>query len=152
MGQQHALRLPSRDEDIPLGRYGSSNVGRSKTVYRNGLSHRYGRHMQTISGIHYFCAAPERVERAADARSRQASGSIEAYRNASYLSLIRNFRRHSWLLLYLFGASPAVCRSFVAGRQHRWPIFSPTRCTCRTPRRCAWARWATRARRSRLWP
>jgi glutamate--cysteine ligase len=35
-----------------------------------------------------------------------------------YFALIRNFRRHAFLLLYLFGASPAVCSSFVAGRQH----------------------------------
>ncbi|TMH61697.1 MAG: glutamate--cysteine ligase, partial [Betaproteobacteria bacterium] len=81
-------------------RYGSSNVGWAKTVYRTGLSHRYGRRMQTISGIHYNFSLP-------DARS-----------NDDYFALIRNFRRHSWLLLYLFGASPAVCSSFVAGRDH----------------------------------
>jgi len=44
--------LPT-DETIPIGRYGSSNVGRAKSVYRMGLGHRYGRGMQTISGIHY---------------------------------------------------------------------------------------------------
>ena len=85
---------------LPIGRYGTSNVGRAKTVYRTGLSHRYGRRMQTISGIHYNFSLP-------DARS-----------NDEYFALIRNFRRHSWLLLYLFGASPAVCSSFVAGRKH----------------------------------
>jgi glutamate--cysteine ligase len=42
-----------RDDAIPIGRYGSSNVGRLKTVYRHGLAHRYGRRMQTISGVHY---------------------------------------------------------------------------------------------------
>ena len=92
-------RLPA-DDAIPIGRYGSSNVGRAKTVYRTGLAHRYGRRMQTISGIHYNFSLP-------DARS-----------NDAYFALIRNFRRHSWLLLYLFGASPAVCSSFVAGRAH----------------------------------
>src|SRR3989442_3869021 len=92
-------RLPA-DDAIPIGRYGSSNVGQAKTVYRTGLSHRYGRRMQTISGIHYNFSLP-------DARS-----------NDDYFALIRNFRRHSWLLLYLFGASPAVCSSFVAGRDH----------------------------------
>src|SRR5207302_9134185 len=92
-------RLPA-DDAIPIGRYGTSNVGRAKTVYRTGLSHRYGRRMQTISGIHYNFSLP-------DARS-----------NDDYFALIRNFRRHSWLLLYLFGASPAVCSSFVAGREH----------------------------------
>ena len=91
--------LPA-DDAIPIGRYGSSNIGRMKSVYRMGLSHRYGRRMQTISGIHYNFSLP-------DARS-----------NDDYFALIRNFRRHSWLLLYLFGASPAVCSSFVAGRAH----------------------------------
>jgi glutamate--cysteine ligase len=92
-------RLPA-DDQIPIGRYGTSNVGRAKTVYRMGLSYRYGRRMQTISGIHYNFSLP-------DARS-----------NEDYFGLIRNFRRHSWLLLYLFGASPAVCSTFVAGRDH----------------------------------
>ena len=91
--------LPS-DDSIPLGRFGSSNVGRAKTVYRSGLSYRYGRRMQTISGIHYNFSLP----------GPQSNG--------AYFALIRNFRRHSWLLLYLFGASPAVCSSFVAGRPH----------------------------------
>jgi glutamate--cysteine ligase len=90
--------LPA-DENIPIGRYGSSNVGRAKSVYRMGLAHRYGRRMQTISGIHY-------------------NWSLPGLSNEQYFALIRNFRRHAFLLLYLFGASPAVCSSFVAGRQH----------------------------------
>jgi glutamate--cysteine ligase len=91
--------LPA-DSLIRIGRYGTSNVGRAKTVYRIGLAYRYGRRMQTISGIHYNWSLPEKVS------------------NEAYFALIRNFRRHSWLLLYLFGASPAVCKSFVAGRSH----------------------------------
>jgi glutamate--cysteine ligase len=91
--------LPA-DETIPIGRYGSSNVGRAKSVYRMGLGHRYGRRMQTISGIHYNWSMP-------------------GVSNDDYFALIRNFRRHSFLLLYLFGASPAIGSSFVAGREHR---------------------------------
>ncbi len=90
--------LPT-DETIPLGRYGSSNVGRAKSVYRMGLGHRYGRRMQTISGIHY-------------------NWSLPGLGNDEHFALIRNFRRHAFLLLWLFGASPAVCTSFVAGRAH----------------------------------
>jgi glutamate--cysteine ligase len=92
-------RLPA-DDMIPLGRYGNSNVGRAKSVYRMGLSHRYGRRMQMISGIHYNFSMPGQLS------------------NEAYFALIRNFRRHSWLLLYLFGASPAVCSTFVDGREH----------------------------------
>jgi glutamate--cysteine ligase len=91
--------LPA-DDAIPLGQYGTSNVGRAKTVYRSGLGYRYGRRMQTISGIHYNWSVPEVT-------------------NAAYFGLIRNFRRHAFLPLYLFGASPAVCSTFVAGRQHQ---------------------------------
>lgn len=90
--------LPT-DETIPLGRYGSSNIGRAKSVYRMGLGHRYGRRMQTISGIHY-------------------NWSLPGLSNEEHFALIRNFRRQSFLLLWLFGASPAVCDSFVAGREH----------------------------------
>jgi glutamate--cysteine ligase len=87
------------DEAIPVGRFGTSNVGRAKTVYRMGLSYRYGRRMQTISGIHYNFSLP-------------------GVRSEGYFALIRNFRRLSWLPLYLFGASPAACTSFVEGRAH----------------------------------
>ena len=108
--------LPA-DDDIPLGQYGRSNLGRSKTVYRNGLAHRYGRRMQTISGVHYNFSLPEAawpILQRADANSDSAA----AYQTGAYFHLIRNLRRHSWLLPYLFGASPAVCSSFVAGRAH----------------------------------
>lgn len=98
--------LPT-DETIPIARFGSSNVGRAKSVYRMGLSHRYGRRMQTISGIHYNWSLP-------DVTSEQ------------YFSLIRNFRRHAFLLLYLFGASPAVCSTFVAGREHELQSLTDT--------------------------
>src|SRR5690606_33510288 len=44
--------LDSSDENIPLAQYGSSNIGLFKTLYRHGLGIRYGRRMQTISGVH----------------------------------------------------------------------------------------------------
>lgn len=97
--------LPA-DENIPIGRYGSSNVGRAKSVYRMGLAHRYGRRMQTISGIHY-------------------NWSLPGVTDAQYFGLIRNFRRHAFLLLYLFGASPAACSTFVAGRKHELQALTP---------------------------
>ena len=100
---------------IPIARYGSSNVARAKTVYRTGLSHRYGRRMQTISGLHYNFSLPEA------AWPLPGIGGP----NEAYFGLIRNFRRHAWLLLYLFGASPAVCASFVEGRAHGLRELAP---------------------------
>jgi glutamate--cysteine ligase len=109
-------KLPA-DEEIPIGQYGSSNIGRAKTVYRHGLSYRYGRRMQTISGIHYNFSLPDSAWPSLQALDGRRMSERD-YRTVAYFSLIRNFRRHSWLLLYLFGASPAVCESFVAGRTH----------------------------------
>jgi glutamate--cysteine ligase len=100
---------------IPIARFGHSNVGRAKTVYRIGLSHRYGRRMQMISGVHYNFSLPE--------EAWPLSGGSDA--SAAYFALIRNFRRHAWLLLYLFGASPAVCSSFVEGRAHELRELAP---------------------------
>ena len=122
-------KLPG-DDHIPIARYGSSNIGRMKTVYRQGLSRRYGRRMQVISGVHYNFSLPE----AAWPLLQQGEGRAlpaEAYRDQRYLALIRNFRRHSWLLLLLLGTAPAACGSFVAGRSHRlstWEggtVFAP---------------------------
>ncbi|HQR52453.1 MAG TPA: glutamate--cysteine ligase [Burkholderiales bacterium] len=103
------------EPDIPIARFGTSNVGRAKTVYRTGLSYRYGRRMQTISGIHYNFSLPQSVW--------PLPGLEDA--NAGYFSLIRNFRRRGWMLMYPFGASPAVCASFVAGRLHNLVEFGP---------------------------
>jgi glutamate--cysteine ligase len=113
------------DDEIPIGQYGSSNIGRIKTVYRTGLKHRYGSRMQTISGLHYNFSLPAGAW--ADLQAADGDrGTALDYRNAAYFSLIRSFRRHSWLLLYLFGASPTVCRSFVEGRPHRLKELNET--------------------------
>lgn len=96
--------LPT-DETIPIARYGNSNIGRAKSVYRTGLSFRYGKRMQTISGIHY-------------------NWSLPGVASDEYFALIRNFRRHAFLLMLLFGASPAVCSTFVEGRQHELLPFT----------------------------
>lgn len=105
------------DDSIPLAQYGRSNIGRMKTLYRRGLGVRYGRKMQTIAGIHYNLSFPDEFflrwqEKEADTRS------LQDFRSDKYFGLVRNFQRESWLLLYLLGASPAVCASFLRGREH----------------------------------
>lgn len=103
---------------IPIARYGSSNIGRLKYVYRKGLALRYGKTMQCIAGIHYNFSLPERLWQL----QQQAEGdtlSARDYQSARYIALIRNFRRYSWLLMYLFGASPALDKGFMRGRPHQ---------------------------------
>lgn len=109
------------DEQIPVGRYGTSNVATAKTVYRLGLGNRYGRLMQTISGIHYNFSLPEKFW--APFAEHRGARPGQGFQTDSYFGLIRNFRRYSWLLLYLFGASPAICRSFVKDQPHNLEEF-----------------------------
>jgi len=107
----------SGEDSIPVARYGSSNVARMKTVYRYGLGHRYGRLMQAIAGIHYNFSMPDAYWQ--DAWTADGSkGELQDYITERYLGLIRNFHRYSWLLIYLYGASPAVCASFLRGRDN----------------------------------
>ncbi len=104
------------DADIPIAEYGSSNIGRMKHVYRVGLGLRYGRVMQAISGVHYNYSFPEKFWAVLADVNRAKQGG-RPFIDDSYFALLRNYRRHGWLILYLFGASPAVCKSFFAGRE-----------------------------------
>ena len=105
-------RIPA-DPQIPLARYGTSNVGQMKTIYRRGLGYRYGRHMQTIAGVHFNYSLPESFwgiykDIVASPQNN------DDFRSDQYLCLVRNFHRIGWLVLYLCGASPAMCKSFTA--------------------------------------
>ncbi|MBU3739837.1 MAG: glutamate--cysteine ligase, partial [Rhodoferax sp.] len=103
------------DLDIPIADYGSSNQARFKQVYRTGLWHRYGRHMQTIAGAHYNWSLPMGFWQLMQ-DSCPADQPERERISASYFGLIRNFLRYSWLIPYLFGASPALDDSFLQGR------------------------------------
>jgi glutamate--cysteine ligase len=110
------------DDQIPIARYGSSNIARMKTIYRVGLGNRYGRSMQTVAGIHYNFSMPDAywtiAFENAMADKTTTSENLQDYINERYLDLIRNFRRNYWLLIYLFGAAPCTDKSFVRGREH----------------------------------
>lgn len=115
------------DADIPVAQYGNSNIGRMKTIYRIGLGHRYGRKMQTISGIHYNFSLPDDFwplyfKATADVDTTPGAD-LQAHITQAYFGLIRNFRRYAWLLVYLFGASPALCKSFLDGKKHKLQEF-----------------------------
>lgn len=111
-------KLPP-EEDIPIACYGTSNDGMLKHVYRRGLAERYGKAMQCIAGIHYNFSLPPEIwqhllPNISDEKQRQSVG---------YMSLVRNFKRESWLLMYLFGASPLINRDFLNGRDHDLSLF-----------------------------
>lgn len=106
--------LPA-DDDIPIAWYGSSNSGMLKHVYRRGLALRYGRTMQCIAGVHYNFSFDDRMWPALSGDTHSPD-QAKAQQSAGYVGLIRNFMRYNWLLMYLFGASPALSEQFVRGR------------------------------------
>jgi len=112
-----SMPCPLPDEaDIPIARYGNANIGKLKYIYRKGLALRYGKTMQCIAGIHYNFSLDERLF-ALLQQEEGALGDLQDYQSQRYIALIRNFRRYSWLLMYLFGASPALDRSFMRNGQ-----------------------------------
>lgn len=109
----------SDDSVIPIAVYGNSNIGRLKHVYRVGLDYRYGRRMQAIAGVHFnyslptsFCTSFQEDEK--------SKAPIQSFVNDHYFALIRNFKRFGWMIPFLFGMSPVVCKSFLAGRTTRF--------------------------------
>lgn len=111
-------RLPEQEADIPIAEYGSSHIGQLKHIYRKGLALRYGKAMQCIAGIHYNFSLPEALWPLLRENQGDHALDDQAWQDACYMALLRNFRRYSWLLMYLFGASPAVSRDFLYGREH----------------------------------
>jgi len=110
------------DEAIPIADFGTSNIGRMKHIYRVGLDYRYGRRMQAIAGVHFNYSLPldfwpEFQEEEEDA------GPLRDFIDDHYFALLRNFQRLGWLIPLLFGNSPAVCKSFLAGRTTRFKSF-----------------------------
>ena len=104
------------EAEIPIAYFGESNVGKMKKAYRVGLRNRYGSMMQVIAGVHFNFSVPDSLWQYL--AEKQNVEPTQDWISAQYFSLIRNYRRTCWLIPYLFGASPALCSSFVAGREH----------------------------------
>ena len=110
------------DEDaIPLANYGSSNIGKMKKLYRKGLKNRYGSMMQAISGVHFNFSVPDEFWQHWMQKDSNEAATKESI-SAAYFSLIRNYRRFCWLIPYLYGASPAICGSFIKGKETDFPF------------------------------
>jgi len=114
--------LVDGDMSIPIANYGDSNIGKMKHVYRIGLWHRYGRSMQAIAGIHFNYSLPEKFWPIYQS-IEQDTQTEQDFISQSYMDMTRNLHRYGWLVLYLFGASPAICKSFVKGQSHLFEEF-----------------------------
>lgn len=112
---------------VRIGEYGTSHSGQMKHAYRRGLGLRYGRRMQAIAGVHFNFSMPDtawlfRETTDSGAFSQQNSigrwGALsdvrkQSVRTAGYFQMTQNLLQIGWLVPYLFGASPAICTSFL---------------------------------------
>jgi len=113
------------ETSIPIAEYGSSNVGIMKKVYRKGLGHRYGRVMQVIAGVHYNYSLSESFWIKYQ-QQRNNTDKLSDFISEHYFALLRNLQRYGWVIPYLFGASPAVCKSFLGGQSTNLEHFDIT--------------------------
>ncbi|MGT2636204.1 bifunctional glutamate--cysteine ligase GshA/glutathione synthetase GshB [Streptococcus ratti] len=78
--------------------------------YRQHLAEKYGKMLQSMSGIHY------NIELGADLLKllfeRSGCQSLIAFKNDLYLKLAQNFLSYRWFLTYLYGASPIAEQGF----------------------------------------
>jgi len=109
------------EQGIPIADYGNSNLGRMKHIYRVGLGWRYGRVMQVIAGVHFNWSLPDSFWPAYARLLGETDA--DALRNDAYMGMVRNLQRIGWIVPYLFGASPAVCKSFFADGTSPLSVF-----------------------------
>ena len=102
-------------DSIPIAQYGDSNIGTMKTVYRRGLGYRYGRSMQVIAGVHFNYSVSDSFWDLYQ-KLQVDTGDRQDFISDQYMGLVRNMLRFGWMIPYLFGASPAVCKSFLHGK------------------------------------
>jgi len=129
-------------DEVPLAQYGSSNIGKMKTVYRQGLKNRYGSMMQVIAGIHFNFSFSEnfwQVMQSLHNNEQEMSDFI----SDRYFSILRNYKRYCWLIPYLYGSSPALCDSFLQGKVSPLPFK-------KSPRGVLYLEYATSLRMSDL--
>jgi glutamate--cysteine ligase len=109
------------DDKIPLAQFGKSNIGRMKTVYRQGLKNRYGSMMQVISGIHFNFSFPRSFFQSLQT-IEENTDNLDDYISEKYFALLRNYKRFCWLIPYLYGSSPAICSSFLKNKPTDLPF------------------------------
>ncbi|AJI54571.1 glutamate--cysteine ligase [Francisella philomiragia] len=104
-----SMPLSANESEIQEANFGRSNSGQMKRVYRKGLSARYGKIMQIISGIHYnFSFDKKLIQSIADEKQISTSD--------VYFDVLNKYFEFMWLLPYLFGASPICAKTSVKSK------------------------------------
>ena len=91
--------------------------------YRVSLGQRYGKLLQSMSGIHYNFELGKDLTQSLFEISDYEH--FITFRNDLYLKLAQNFLRYRWLLTYLYGASPLAEADFFK-KPPSYPVRSST--------------------------
>ena len=103
--------LINSESKILIAEYGLSNQALFKRVYREGLSHRYGKLMQVISGLHFNYSLPEIFW--TSIKDLYPKYRTDELSSIIYFRTLRNLKKMNWLILLLFGASPFISKNFL---------------------------------------
>lgn len=101
----------SKENDVPIAKFGNSHEGMFKHIYRQGLASRYGRVMQSISGVHFNYSLPDEIW---DLFGPMDQDEKITNRSKVYFNIIRNIYKNNWILIYLFGASPVLDKKLMS--------------------------------------
>lgn len=89
--------------------------------YRVGLGERYGKLLQSMSGIHYNLELGQDLTQQLFEASEYDN--LVNFKNDLYLKLAQNFLNYRWFLTYLYGASPLAEKGFFKEAPH-YPVRS----------------------------
>lgn len=103
--------MPCLLDHVEIAKFGNSHQGKKKEIYREGLSKRYGKNLQMVSGIHYNFSFDLSFWKKIHVYEN-SSLPLQEFIDEKYLGIARNFLREGWLLSYLFGASPIMHSSY----------------------------------------
>ncbi len=120
-GSMPTLEGLDPETEIPLAHFGSSGSALMKHAYRRGLSHRYGKRMQVIAGIHFNLSYPDVLFEVLKRRDQNIEP-LEAYRSSAYMAMVRRFFSHAWMIPYLFGVSPVCDLGSLGGKTYPYLV------------------------------
>ena len=86
---------------IPIAYYGESNIGKMKTIYREGLKNRYGSLMEIISEFILTLVFPMTFGlplKSLSFSGQWVKGDLKTFLSYSYFGLIRNVQKWGWVI------------------------------------------------------
>ena len=99
--------IPEEDK-IPVAQF---KQDKASEEYRDNLAKKYGKYLQLLSGIHYnFSFDTDFIKEFYEKSNTEES--YKDFKNNLYMKVARNYMKHSWLLVYLLGASGVVHKSY----------------------------------------